>query len=67
MRHARPPHTSTAGGPSPLEKPVPVSVRLAFTAALAVDAAVSVGVASELKAKEHGRPEPVVESEAGSK
>ena len=60
------PHTVTVGGPVPLAKPVPVRVMLAFSAALAVDTAVSVGVTSALKEKVHGRSEPVVDSVAGS-
>ena len=50
----------------PLANWVPTSVRLAFTAALAVDASVSVGVASDLKRKLHGSSKPEVESEVGS-
>ena len=56
----------TVGGPVPLANPVPDRMRLAFSAALAVDAAVSVGVTSELNEKLHGSLEPDVDSEAGS-
>ena len=65
-RHTWPLQTSTVGGPLPLANPVPVSVRVVFAAACAGDALVSVGVALEAKEKLHGRPDPDVESEAGS-
>lgn len=65
-RHSRRPQTSTVGGPMPVANPVPVRMILSFRAALTVDAAVSVGVISELKEKLHGSLEPDVDSEAGS-
>ena len=62
----RPPQTSTVGGPEPLANLEPVSVSVAFTAALAVEAAVSIGVTSELKEKLQGRSEPDVDNLVGS-
>ena len=50
----------------PLANSVPVSVSVAFTAACAVDVAMSDGVAEEAKEKEHGVSEPEVESATGS-
>ena len=50
----------------PLANSVPVSVSVAFTAACAVDVAVSDGVAEEANEKEHGVSEPEVERAIGS-
>ena len=61
----RPPQTVTIGGLLPLENPVPVSASVALMAARAGDAAVSVGVTSDEKEKEHGRSKPEVDNVAG--
>ena len=63
--HARPSQTETVGAPVPLAKPEPVSSREALRATAADDAEVRVGVAPASKAKLHGSPSPLVESESG--
>lgn len=61
-RHTRPPQTSTDGAAVPLAKSLPVRVIVVFSAARALETAVSVGVALEANEKEHGVSPPDDES-----